>query len=92
MPWLSRTTEPECDDVRERETLPPPTVPEPRRSEVRVRVRHTAATVDLVVADLRRDPRSEDYDAGLAPRSRARASALVLAGTMRSVSHAAIAG
>jgi hypothetical protein len=46
-----------CD----RPTIP---VPEPRESGVRLkvaRVAYGAATVDVVVCDLSRDPRSEDY-------------------------------
>ncbi len=44
---------------------PPPTerIPpsEGRLSGIRVRVPYAAATVDIVVCDLRRDPRSEDF-------------------------------
>jgi hypothetical protein len=45
----------------ERPTIP---VPAPGESGVRLavsRVRSVAATVDVVVCDLSRDPRSEDY-------------------------------
>ena len=45
----------------ERPTIP---VPEPRESGVRLKVARIAwafATVDVVVCDLTRDPRSEDY-------------------------------
>ena len=49
--------------VNDRPTIP---VPAPRESGVRlrvacVRVPYPAATVDLVMCDLSRDPRSEDY-------------------------------
>ncbi len=49
--------------IAERETLPPPTVPEPKASEVRLRARieYASAVVDVVLADLTRDPRSEDW-------------------------------
>lgn len=48
----------------ERETLPPPTVPMPRTSEVRIRVNRLNEVVDLVTADLQLDPRSEDFIGG----------------------------
>lgn len=47
--------------VTERPTLP---VPAPRESGVRLKVARVAygvATVDVVIADLTRDPRSESY-------------------------------
>jgi len=47
--------------ITERPTIP---VPAPRESGVRLkvtRVAYGAATVDVVVADLTRDPRSESY-------------------------------
>ncbi len=53
----------------ERPTIP---VPPPRESGVRLKVARIAwsfATVDVVVCDLTRDPRSEDY----VPTERARA-------------------
>ena len=53
----------------ERPTIP---VPEPRDSGVRLRVARVAygvATVDVVVCDLSRDPRSEDYMPRTAHRS-----------------------
>jgi hypothetical protein len=60
------TSEPSLEEVplEERETLPPPTVPEPSASEVRLKVRFriAGAVVDVVVADLTRDPRSESYE------------------------------
>jgi hypothetical protein len=49
--------------IQERPTIP---VPAPRESGVRLKVSRvpwTAATVDVVVCDLTRDPRSEDYNA-----------------------------
>lgn len=48
----------------ERETLPPPTVPMPRTSEVRIRVNRLNEIVDLVTADLQLDPRSEEFIGG----------------------------
>ena len=49
--------------VNDRPTIP---VPAPRESGVRLRVARksmpmVAATIDIVVCDLSRDPRSEDY-------------------------------
>jgi hypothetical protein len=47
--------------ITERPTIP---VPAPRESGVRLRVARVAygfATVDVVIADLSRDPRSEGY-------------------------------
>ena len=49
--------------VNDRPTIP---VPPPRESGVRLRVARksmpmVAATIDIVVCDLSRDPRSEDY-------------------------------
>ncbi len=52
------------DATHERETLPPPTVPMPRTSEVRIRVQRLNEIVDLVTADLQLDPRSEDFIGG----------------------------
>ncbi len=49
---------------QERETLPPPTIPMSRTSEVRMRVNHLNDIVDLVTADLQLDPRSEDFIGG----------------------------
>jgi hypothetical protein len=49
------------DSDGDRETLPPPTIPNPTQSEVRIRVRGQRPVVDLVTADLELDPRSEDY-------------------------------
>jgi hypothetical protein len=51
----------ETDDPRARER---PTIPAPRESGIRLQVERVpggAATVDIVVCDLRRDPRSEAY-------------------------------
>ncbi len=48
--------------INERPTIP---VPPPRDSGVRLKVARiplAAATVDVVVCDLTRDPRSEDYN------------------------------
>lgn len=59
--------------VSERPTIP---VPAPRDSGVRLKVERVAtfaATVDVVVCDLSRDPRSEDY----VPRA-ARASGIAM--------------
>jgi hypothetical protein len=50
--------------VTERETLPPPTIPVPRMSEVRIRVNRRNDIVDLVTADLQLDPRSEEFIGG----------------------------
>lgn len=55
--------------INERPTIP---VPAPRESGVRLRVSRkavtpVAVTVDLVVCDLSRDPRSEDYRADAPP-------------------------
>lgn len=49
--------------IAERETLPPPTIPEPKASEVRLKAkrRYAFAVVDIVTADLSRDPRSEEW-------------------------------
>jgi len=50
-----------ADDPNERPTIP---VPGPRESGVRLKVAQVAwpaATVDVVMCDLSRDPRSEDY-------------------------------
>ena len=53
----------ELRPANERPTIP---VPAPRESGVRLRVArlsvpHVAATIDIVVCDLSRDPRSEEY-------------------------------
>ena len=58
----------------ERETLPPPTVPMPRMSEVRIRMNHVNGIVELVTADLQLDPRSEEFIGGpeLVPTPRPR--------------------
>jgi len=51
----------------DRPTIP---VPAPRESGVRLkvaRVAYAAATVDVVVCDLSRDPRSEDYASAVDP-------------------------
>jgi hypothetical protein len=51
----------ETDDPRARER---PTIPVPRDSGIRLQVERvpgSGATVDIVVCDLRRDPRSEAY-------------------------------
>lgn len=55
--------------IAERETLPPPTIPEPKASEVRLRAkrRYAFAVVDVVTADLTRDPRSEEWVPPSAP-------------------------
>ena len=53
-------------DIHERETLPPPTIPEPRKSHMRLRIARGFAAVDIVLADTGRDPRSEDHDAARA--------------------------
>ncbi len=57
--------------ITERETLPPPTIPEPKASEVRLRakLRYAFAVVDVVTADLTRDPRSEDWVPARAPEA-----------------------
>jgi hypothetical protein len=50
--------------INDRPTIPVPAVPSPRDSGVRLKIAHVewpAATVDVVVCDLSRDPRSEDY-------------------------------
>ncbi len=59
--------------LHDRETLPPPTVPEPRPSQMRLRVARGSARIDVVLADSSRDPRSEEHDptrATAAPRRR----------------------
>ena len=65
MPFQAKSEARSVEDVpiAERETLPPPTVPEPKASEVRLRTRieYASAVVDVVTADLTRDPRSEDW-------------------------------
>ncbi len=53
-----------AEGAQERETLPPPTVPAPRTSEVRIRTSRLHEVVDLVTADLQLDPRSEDFIGG----------------------------
>lgn len=50
--------------INDRPTIPVPAVPSARDSGVRLKIAHVewpAATVDVVVCDLSRDPRSEDY-------------------------------
>jgi hypothetical protein len=50
--------------INDRPTIPVPAVPDARDSGVRLKIAHVewpAATVDVVVCDLSRDPRSEDY-------------------------------
>jgi hypothetical protein len=51
-------------DSQLRDTLPPPTIPMPRSSEVRIKVARLNEIVDLVTADLQLDPRSEDFIGG----------------------------
>lgn len=73
----------------ERPTIP---VPPPRESGVRLKVAQLAtfaATVDLVVCDLSRDPRSEDYtprrtpvESGLWPAQRGASGARSLRGPL----------
>jgi hypothetical protein len=63
LPFLevdTRVEHPE-EGINERPTIP---VPAPRESGVRLRVARVptgAATVDVVICDLSRDPRSEDF-------------------------------
>lgn len=60
--------------ITERETLPPGAMPAAKDSEVRIKLSRASVTIDLVTADLTRDPRSEDFIArerDAAPRGRA---------------------
>jgi hypothetical protein len=77
----------------ERPTIP---VPAPRESGVRLKVSQIAwpaATIDVVVCDLSRDPRSEDYLArtspaeAVSPESPARAAWRVLLPPVKAVPH-----
>jgi hypothetical protein len=68
----------------------PPTerapVPDDRASGVRLRVSHVApmaATVDVVVCDLSRDPRSEDYRGDSVLRGLTRAPAVEVVRALR---------
>jgi hypothetical protein len=77
-------------EANDRPTIP---VPAPRESGVRLRVARVAAppisvTVDLVVCDLSRDPRSEEYrpdvqDDGSAPQTERRPPSLSIVRALR---------
>lgn len=54
---------PRHDLALPRESEPPPTLPERRKSHMRFRAEPLPfVVVDLVLADLSRDPRSEDFE------------------------------